>query len=91
MTPKNSIAIRELRHTLSQLNGGEGNTDAVVDFLVQELLLSDKHVKAWAVRRAVEQAMTEKGYNKMDAMASVAEQVGLSFYTVRKYVYTPYK
>lgn len=90
MMVANSLAARELGQALGPLNGSDGNTAAVVDFLLRESLLDTTHLKAWAVKMAV-QRLTAEGYSKMAAMEVVAEQMALSFFTVRKYIYTTYK
>lgn len=90
MIPRKSLPVVELRQELSRLNGQSGDTDAVVDFLLRESLLDATHVRAWAVVRAVNGLMAE-GYGKIEAMDRVAEQMALSFFTVRKYIYTTYK
>ena len=84
------LPAEELRQALDELNGTDGNTAAVVDWLLRESLLDATHLRAWAVQRAV-QRLLAKGYGKVAAMEVVAEQMALSFFTVRKYVYTTYK
>ncbi len=88
--PEKSLPVEALRQALGKLNGPNGDTDAVVDWLLRESLLDATHVRAWAVRGAVDRLLAE-GYSKLDAMEVVAEQMALSFFTVRKYIYTTYK
>ena len=90
MIATNTLPAEELRQALDELNGTDGNTAAVVDWLLRESLLDATHLKAWAVKRAV-QRLTAEGYSNMAAMEVVAEQMALSFFTVRKYIYTTYK
>ena len=90
MIPKNSVPAKVLRQKIADLLGSDGGCDAVVDFLLAELLIDARHLQAWVVCGEVRKLL-DKGWGKMDAMTAVAEQVGLSFYTVRKYVYSTYK
>ena len=89
MTTK-TLPAGELRQALGQLNIPEEEVTAVVDFLFRESLLDATHLRAWTAQRAV-QRLLSKGYGKIAAMEVVAEQMALSFFTVRKYVYTTYK
>ncbi|MBR2424622.1 MAG: hypothetical protein IKD05_00505 [Tidjanibacter sp.] len=90
MTPTNGPLARALKQTIGRLNGPDGNTEEVVDFLLRESLLDATHLKSWVVRREVDQLVAE-GAGRIDAMETVAEEFGMSFYTVRKYIYGRYK
>ena len=90
MIPKNSVPAKVLRQKIADLLSSDGGGDKVVDFLLDESLVNLCHLQAWVVCGEVRKLL-DKGWGKMDAMTAVAEQVGLSFYTVRKYVYSTYK
>ncbi len=59
---------------------------SMVQFLVENKMLSPTRAQAWAARFLVRQ-LTRRGMGRMDAMMVVAEQMGLSFFTIRNYLY----
>lgn len=89
MTPE-SISINVLKRTLRAAGCPSQETDSVVDYLSSERLLDITHLHAWVARKAVDH-LVRKECGKMDAIEQVAQWMNVSFYTVRKYVYSDYK
>lgn len=79
--------------TLAQMVAEESGIDdayRVVEMLAQRGVLHPGRTNA-SVARALYQRLLCSGQGCMEAMANVAERLGVGFYTVRNYIYYTHK